>query len=128
MSNEVLPYLHRLGADPAALRPAAIQHFLLSSPAGRVLRSPLDLGGFGVSRFALDDFLYRLALARGVSFFVPATATEVAFDAPADCHRVMLADGRQLTAKVLLGAYGKRANLDRQLQRPFFSQRSPTWG
>lgn len=128
VSNEVLPYLSRLGADPVTLQPAAIQNFLLSSPAGHVLRSPLDLGGFGVSRFVLDDFLYHLALVRGVSFFVPATATEVAFDAAADCHRVTLADGRQLTARVLLGAYGKRANLDRQLQRPFFSQRSPYLG
>ena len=128
VSNEVLPYLRRLGADPAALAPADIRHFLLSSPGGRTLRSPLDLGGFGVSRFVLDDFLYRLALARGITCEVPATVTDVAFDAAADQHRVTLADGRQLTARLVLGAYGKRANLDRQLQRPFFSQRSPYLG
>ena len=128
VSNEVLPYLRRLGADPAALEPAAINQFLLSSPGGRALTAPLDLGGFGVSRYALDDFLYRLALARGVTFHLQQTVTDVAFDAAADRHRVALADGRQLTARVVLGTYGKRANLDRQLQRAFFTQRSPYLG
>ncbi|MDO7844835.1 FAD-dependent oxidoreductase [Hymenobacter sp. M29] len=128
VSNEVLPYLRRLGADPAALGPAAITQFLLSSPGGRTLTAPLDLGGFGVSRFVLDDFLYQLAVARGVTFYLKSTVTDVAFDAAADQHVVSLADGRQLTARVVLGTYGKRANLDRQLQRGFFGQRSPYLG
>ena len=128
VSNEVLPYLRRLGADPAALAPAALTQFLLSSPGGRTLTSPLDLGGFGVSRYLLDDFLYRRAEARGVTFYLKSTVTDVAFDAAADRHAVTLADGRQLAARVVLGAYGKRAALDRQLQRPFFAQRSPYLG
>jgi flavin-dependent dehydrogenase len=128
VSNEVLPYLRRLGADPTPLGSAEITKFLLSSAGGRTLQSPLDLGGFGVSRFTLDDFLYRRALAAGVTFYLPATVTEIAFDSAADQHCVTLADGRQLTARVVLGAYGKRANLDRQLQRSFFSQRSPYLG
>jgi flavin-dependent dehydrogenase len=126
VSNEVLPYLRRLGVDPAPLVPAAITQFLLSSPAGRTLTVPLDLGGFGVSRYTLDYFLYQQAEARGVEFQQGATVTDVTF--AADQHQVMLADGRTLQARVVLGAYGKRANLDRQLQRPFFSQRSPYLG
>ena len=128
VSNEVLPYLRRLGADPAVLAPACIRRFQLSSPGGRVLTAPLDLGGFGVSRFVLDDFLYRLAEERGVTFHLKSTVTDVAFDEATDRHRVTLADGRQLVARVVLGAYGKRANLDRQLQRSFFAQRSPYLG
>jgi flavin-dependent dehydrogenase len=128
VSNEVLPYLRRLGADPAPLAPAAIDTLQLSSPRGRVLTAPLDMGGFGVSRYLLDDFLYRRALAAGVTFYLPATVADVAFEAAANQHRLTLADGRQLTARVVLGTYGKRANLDRQLQRPFFQQRSPYVG
>ncbi len=128
VSNEVLPYLRRLHADPAALAPAAIARFVLSSPGGRVLTAPLDLGGFGVSRYVLDDFLYRLALSRGVTFHLKSTVTDVTFDPAADRHRVALADGRELTARVVLGTYGKRANLDRQLHRAFFAQRSPYLG
>ena len=128
VSNEVLPYLRRLGADPAELAPAAISQFLLSSPGGRTLNSRLDLGGFGVSRYLLDDFLYQRGLARGVTFHLKSTVTDVAFDSATDQHRVTLADGRQFTARVVLGTYGKRANLDRQLQRSFFAQRSPYLG
>ncbi|MGI4736823.1 MAG: NAD(P)/FAD-dependent oxidoreductase [Janthinobacterium lividum] len=128
VSHEVGPYLLRLGADPTPLEPASISRFRLSSPAGRTLDSALDLGGFGVSRYRLDAFLYELALARGVQFVLPATVTDVAFDAAADRHLVTLADGRQLAARLVLGSYGKRSALDRQLGRPFFGQRSPYLG
>ena len=128
VSREVLPYLRRLGADPAPLAPASISRFRLSSPAGRVLDSPLDLGGFGVSRYRLDEYLYHLARARGVEFVLPATVAAVTFDAAADRHTVALADGRHLTARLVLGTYGKRSTLDRQLARPFFGQRSPYVG
>jgi len=128
VSNEVLPYLRRLGADPAALGPAAISRFMLSSPGGRTLGVPLDLGGFGVSRYALDDYLYQLAAARGVTFYLKNTVTDVAFEPATDRHRVTLADGRTLAARVVLGTYGKRAALDRQLNRAFFGQRSPYLG
>jgi flavin-dependent dehydrogenase len=128
VSHEVSPYLGRLGADPAALAPANLTKFQLSSPAGRTLASALDLGGFGVSRYQLDDYLYRLALARGVAFVLPATVADVTFDAAAGRHTLTLADGRQLTARLVLGSYGKRSALDRQLGRPFFAQRSPYLG
>ncbi|MCB2376487.1 FAD-dependent oxidoreductase [Hymenobacter sp. BT635] len=128
VSNEVRPYLARLGVDPAPLQPAAISRFLLSSPAGRTLSCPLDLGGFGVSRYALDYFLFRAAEARGVMFYQSSTVSGVSFDETTQRHMVQLADGQQLPARVVLGAYGKRANLDRQLQRAFFQQRSPYIG
>jgi len=128
VSNEVLPYLRRLGADPAPLQPAQLTRFLLSSPSGRTLTAPLDLGGFGVSRYSLDHYLYQLAVARGVVFHLGTTVSDVTFDATADEHEVVLVDGRLLRARVVLGSYGKRANLDRQLQRTFFQQRSPYLG
>ncbi|MGI4873986.1 MAG: NAD(P)/FAD-dependent oxidoreductase [Janthinobacterium lividum] len=127
VSHEVQPYLRRLGADVAPLKPASISRFRLSSPAGRTLDSALDLGGFGVSRYLLDDFLYQRALAAGVAF-VFATVAAVTFDAAADLHHVTLADGRSLRARLVLGTYGKRSTLDRQLDRAFFAQRSPYVG
>lgn len=128
VSNEVLPYLGRLGADPAPLGPARITRFLLSAPGGRTLTAPLDLGGFGVSRYALDAFLHERAAARGVDFRLGRTVTEVQLDPATDLFRVTLSGGDTLTARVVLGAYGKRASLDRQLERTFFRQRSPYVG
>ncbi|GAB2963330.1 NAD(P)/FAD-dependent oxidoreductase [Hymenobacter coalescens] len=128
VSNEVLPYLRRLGADPAALGPARITQFLLSAPGGRTLTAPLDLGGFGVSRYALDEFLYERARARGVRFRLGETVADVELEADPNQFRVRLMGAERITARVVLGAYGKRASLDRQLDRPFFRQRSPYVG
>ena len=128
VSHEVQPYLRRLGADVSALAPADIRRFELTSPVGRSLHSPLDLGGFGVSRYRLDDYLYRLALGQGVQFVLPATVSGISFDAATDYHTVALADGRTLAARLVLGTYGKRSTLDRQLGRAFFGQRSPYLG
>ncbi|RSK37283.1 NAD(P)/FAD-dependent oxidoreductase [Hymenobacter metallilatus] len=128
ISNEVLPYLHRLDAAPTPLNPARITRLQVSSPAGRQLAASLPLGGFGVSRYALDYFLYQRAVQAGVEVRQQATVTHVAFDAARGEHTVTLADGATLRARVVLGAYGKRSSLDRQFARPFFSQRSPYLG
>jgi flavin-dependent dehydrogenase len=126
ISNEVLPYLRRLHADPEVLNPARITQFMVSSPAGRTLSVPLDMGGFGVSRFTLDQHLFQLAEARGVTVLQQATVAAVTYDAATDTHTTTLADGRTFTTRAVLGAYGKRSALDRQ--RPFFQARSPYLG
>lgn len=126
ISNEVLPYLRHLGVQLRELRPARINHFLLSSPKGTLLETKLDLGGFGLSRYTLDHHLYQLAQQQGVHFILHQTVQNVAF--ANDVFSVHLSGGATLQAKVVLGAYGKRANLDRQLNRRFFQARSPYIG
>ncbi|WP_242926498.1 NAD(P)/FAD-dependent oxidoreductase [Pontibacter vulgaris] len=126
ISNEVLPYLNSLGVDLTPLQPSRISRFLLSSPSGNTLEAGLDLGGFGISRYTLDNYLYELAKAQGVEFRLQCTAQDVIF--ADDKFEVKLADGTAISAAVVLGAYGKRANLDRKLNRSFFSARSPYIG
>jgi flavin-dependent dehydrogenase len=126
VSNEVLPFLQWIGADPQVLEPACITRFQLSSPAGRSLCTSLDLGGFGVSRYVLDHYLYQIALGIGVEFRLHTSVDGFAF--ADDAFEVSLSDGTSLQSKVVVGAFGKRANLDRQLDRPFFRNRSPYVG
>ena len=126
VSNEVLPYLRMLGVQLSSLGPARISRFLLSSPTGKTLETKLDLGGFGVSRFTLDNYLYKLAQEQGAKFRLQQTVQDVSFDD--DTFTVALSGGENLRAKVVLGAYGKRANLDRQMDRRFFRARSPYIG
>jgi flavin-dependent dehydrogenase len=76
----------------------------------------------------LDNHLQGLAVARGVHVLQGTAATSVRFEAATDEQLVELQDGRILQARVVLGAYGKRSTLDRQLQRAFFQQRSPYLG
>jgi flavin-dependent dehydrogenase len=67
-----------------------------------------------------------MAQSRGVNFILGTSVANVTFTD--DQFTVQLADGRQLNSKIVIGAYGKRANLDRQFNRQFFRQRSPYMG
>ena len=126
VSNEVLPYLKSLGADLDQLQPAHINRFLLTAPSGYSLEANLDLGGFGISRHTLDNYLYQLSEKKGVTFKLNTAVQDVVFEK--NRFLLRLGNGEQLTATIVLGAYGKRATLDRQLNRSFFTKRSPYIG
>lgn len=123
ISNEVRPYLRQLGLDIDALQPAEISKLQVTSPKGRSLELMLDLGGFGLSRYTLDHHLYKVALNQGVTFELGVQVSEVCFEK--DAFHITLSDQRKLEARWVLGCYGKRAQLDRTLQRTFFAKRSP---
>lgn len=122
ISNEVLPYLNWLEIDLTALHPTSISHFELSSPSGKVLGCALPLGGFGISRFTLDHFLWELARQRGCNC-IQDTVTSVKF--LEDRFELELAGKGMLHAEIVLGAFGKRSSLDQKLSRPFLLKKSP---
>lgn len=123
ISNEALPFLKSIGADPAVLNPSKIKRLLVSSPYGAKMEIPLEMGGFGVSRYNLDNYLYSVAHSKGVSFELNTFVTEVVFQA--GNFYVRLSSGSVEEARIVIGSFGKRSNLDRQLQRDFFTKKSP---
>lgn len=125
ISHEVTPFLKSLGVYPESLHPAQISRFQLSSVAGRSALLPLDLGGFGVSRYAFDNFLYTRAREAGVEFLLDTEVQEVHF--ANDQFEVKTAD-RSFEARVVIGAFGKRSRIDVQLKRSFVQKRSPYVG
>jgi menaquinone-9 beta-reductase len=126
VSNEVLPYLRSIGADPSILAPADITRFAFSSPSGNLFESPLDLGGFGVSRYTLDHHLYTLAQKAGTRFMLNSTVTDVQYRQ--DTFIVSLKGGKEMEAQMVIGSFGKRTRLDKDLNRAFISKRSPYVG
>ncbi|PWV56746.1 NAD(P)/FAD-dependent oxidoreductase [Chitinophaga sp. S165] len=122
ISNEVLPYLQWLGADPAVLGPARISRVRVSAVSGKSVEAQLPLGGFGISRYALDQFLMQQVVAAG-GIVLEDTVDDISFQN--DRFGVMTTGMRQLTARFVIGAYGKRSALDQQLIRDFSTQRSP---
>jgi flavin-dependent dehydrogenase len=125
ISNEVLPYFNQLGASVDELNPSRINRFQLSTASGKSVDSKLPLGGFGISRYRLDDFLYRKALLSGVQVIQNQVET-VQFED--DLFTVTVSDGKTYTSNLVIGAYGKRSILDKQLNRPFIQQSSPWLG
>lgn len=123
ISNEVLPFLQSIGADPSCLEPSRISKLQVSSASGNMLELPLEMGGFGVSRFALDNFLYSVALSKGVEFRMNTAATDIKSD---EGRFYVLHSGSEVEeAPLVIGSFGKRSNMDRQLGRKFFQRRSP---
>lgn len=126
ISNEVRPYLASLGADVELFGPAHITNFLLSAPSGHTLAQPLDLGGFGLSRYTLDNYLAQLATQAGATICTHTTVQALTYEA--NKFNLKLASGEEHQADLVIGSYGKRSHLDRNLQRQFFRQSSPYVG
>lgn len=126
ISNEVLPFMLRLGLDLEKLGPARISRFELSSPAGKTMHLPLDMGGFGISRYTLDEELYKMAQVAGAEFILGKQAEEVQYEQ--DHFEVRLSDGTEWESQLVIGAFGKRSRLDKQLNRNFIQQHSPYLG
>ena len=126
ISNEVLPFLTSLGVAIDSLEPAHINKFLLSSPSGNTLTAPLDLGGFGLSRYTLDNYLAHLARQAGAIIQEQCPVQEVQYQNSQ--FVIKLTNGQTHFSHLVIGAYGKRSNLDRNLQRSFFTRSSPYIG
>ncbi len=123
VSNEVRPYLQSLGVDVAGLGAKSIGRLAVSSPAGKILEAPLRSGGFGISRYLLDNALCQLCLAAGVRFLLNTSVSQV--HPTNKGFRVQTAHGDFYESTYLIGAYGKRSNLDIKQNRSFTRKPSP---
>jgi len=110
ISNEVLPYLEWLGADPSVLSPARIDRVSISAVNGRMVTTPLPMGGFGISRYKLDEFMMQIAVSNGCEL-IEDMVTDIRFSN--DVFSVDTSGSGTLTASFVIGAYGKRSALDK---------------
>src|SRR5437762_8067641 len=67
ISYESWDFLQDLGVDLDALNVSHIKRLQVSAPNGKMLEQDLTLGGFGISRYALDHTLALIARASGVT-------------------------------------------------------------
>jgi flavin-dependent dehydrogenase len=115
VSMESYPFLESLGLPLASLNLPKIRHLKVSAPNGTVLEHPLGLGGFGISRFTLEASLAALAINKGVQLMAGTKVNEVYFNV----NEFELRSTQGIFhAKLVYGAYGKRAVIDQQLKRP----------
>lgn len=125
ISNEVLSYLETLGIHPFDHHAKKIDKFQFSSLSGAPLAITLPLGGFGMSRFALDKLMADTAVGLGVQI-LHDTVKDVQFNQ----HRfqVTTLHHQEFTSDYVLGAYGKRSGLDMTLSRKFIQKKSAWLG
>jgi flavin-dependent dehydrogenase len=122
ISNEVVPYLEFLGVDVFKLGAKKINKFQLSTTKSKLISTNLPLGGFGISRFCLDDAMAKKALEKGVEILQDSVES---IDFSNDIFFVETKNNTQFQAKMVIGAYGKRSSLDVKLKRSFIKNKSP---
>lgn len=124
ISNEAIPFLARENLLPPLVS-SPITNFELSSLSGKSIRLPLDLGGIGVSRYYLDNFLFERARDSGVTILQNEEVQKINFiKGGFEIHT----NRRTLPGDFVIGAYGKRSRLDVQAARSFTQKRSPFVG
>lgn len=128
LSNEVLDFLKRENLMPSEFDLPRIDTFLFSDTSGKSVSTPLGLGGFGISRYVLDDFLFQKVKENGGKVKTGLQVESVLFDEKENQFALELAGGETLEADYVVGAYGKRSKLDKVLDRDFIKKRSPYIG
>ena len=119
ISLENYDFLCRLGVPLAAMNLPRMTRFTLSSPSGVALHHALDIGGLGIMRYELDPLLARIARENGATILEGTRVTDVVF--AQEQFTLTTATGITYQARTACGAWGKHANLDRTLQRPFLA-------
>jgi flavin-dependent dehydrogenase len=122
VSKEILPYFNRLGLFPSSVGAIDITQFQISTHKGFLVETELPLGGFGISRYALDHLLYQRAKELGVIFyFEKVNGTAFKNDV-----FTITTTTNTYTSKIVVGAYGKRSVLDKNKEREF-SLKKNSW-
>ncbi len=123
VSNEIVPYLESLNVTLP--KTVAIDTLQLSTKQGKLLQTKLPLGGFGISRYAFDNSLYKRVISLGVSVKFESVKNVTFLN---DVFYVDTENENRYSAIVTIGAYGKRSGLDKQLDRNFINKKAPWIG
>lgn len=121
ISMESWKFLADLGVNLSELNLPVIKNLIVSSPRGNFINAKLDLGGFGISRYFLDNKLKEIAVENGVSVHQETKVNEVIFN---EENFSIKYNGGAVSAPVAIGSFGKRSNLDVKWQRAFTKQKN----
>lgn len=113
--------IKELGLPLAEMNLPVIKKLHITSPNGKALRTELPLGGFGISRYKLDNELKNIAEDHGVAVMQNYKVDEVVFN---DDSFIVHAKGETYESIICCGSYGKRSNLDVKFQRPFTKEKA----
>jgi len=123
VSNEVLPYLNSLEIQLPIDELPKLSRLQLTTQNGKELNHNLPLGGFGISRYKLDELLYKKAQENSVEFVFEKVEVIKFYN---NEFLLSTSNKQSFIAKFCLGAWGKRSSLDKSLVRPFI-QKKTSW-
>ena len=116
ISLESWNFIESLGLNLSALNLPIIKKLIVSSPNGKRINADLDLGGFGISRFFIDNELKKIAINNGVNVLEETKVNDVVFN---DGKFAIKYKSESVTFAVVVASFGKRSNLDVKWERDF---------
>lgn len=122
ISNEVLPYLNSLGVDPVLEGAKEISNLEITTVNNNSIKGILPLGGFGMSRYYIDNLLCKKAQSNGV-IILKDTVDLIDFEN--EKFTVQTKKGEVFQSQITIGAFGKRSSLDVKMNRDFIKKKSP---
>lgn len=116
ISLESWNFLQDLGVPLSDMQLPIINRLMVSAPDGNYIESPLPLGGFGISRYTIDQLLANIARNEGVTLLEETKVSDVIYR---NNTFIIFSSKGETEATVAAGAYGKRGNLDVKWKRQF---------
>lgn len=116
ISMESWDFLQRIGSGLNEKNVAMISQLQVSAINGKLLERKLPLGGFGISRYKLDQMMAEAARSAGVIIQENTKVNDIVF---ANNEFTIEAAGHYYRAKVACGSFGKRSNIDVKWKRSF---------
>ncbi len=104
ISMESYDFISRLGLNLDELNLPKINQLNITAHNGFKIKSPLTLGGFGISRYTLDYELALIAKKSGVVLLENCPATNVAFQ---NTNYIVESTLGKFNSKLVCGSYGK---------------------
>lgn len=138
ISYESWDYLERCGIPLSNMQLPSIHKLAISDMRGKVYDFDLPLGGFGISRYTLDYALANKALELGVELKMGEKVKGVSDKGEGigdkgegisnkkeeEVERQLVeTDKTKVAARVVVGAFGKRSNLDIGWKRKFIQEK-----
>jgi flavin-dependent dehydrogenase len=120
ISMESWKFIEGLGLDLSTYNLPIIKKLIVSSPNGSAINANLDMGGFGISRFFIDNELKKIALENGAKVIEETRVNEVVFK---DDVFTVGFNGGEILSHVVCGSFGKRSNLDVKWSRNFIQKK-----
>ncbi len=108
ISMESYNYLQRICPALTAHKLPVIRNFKLTSGNNKEFTTSLDLGGFGISRYLLEDMLFNEAEKLGVVFMLNTKAQDISSDGK---EHVVKTNKGDISASLLCNATGRKSNL-----------------
>jgi flavin-dependent dehydrogenase len=116
ISYESWNFLQSLGLDLESLKVSHIKRLQVSDNKGSLLEQQLPLGGFGISRYTLDDELAEIAKRSDIVLLDSTRVNDIQF---LNDQFIIDTSKETFKARVAAGSFGKRSNLDIKWKRLF---------